>query len=61
MIGTATKAMFQQHLYKFGGKVFNQAQGGPIGLRGTCAVARIILQLFDSKWKIRLEELGIRT
>ena len=33
----ATKAMFNNHFYKFGGRSYHQAQGGPIGLRGTCA------------------------
>ena len=46
---------------EFEGKKFHQAQGGPIGLRGICAVARVILQLFDSKWIKRLEECGIFT
>ena len=61
VVAIATKAMFQQHFYKFGGKVFHQTQGGPIGLRGTCAVARVVLQLFDIKWKHRLAGLGITT
>ena len=61
VIGIATKAMFENHFYNFGGKVFHQEQGGPIGLRGTCAVARIVMQLFDSKWKRVLAENGIRT
>ena len=52
--------MFQNHFYTFGGKIFHQVQGGPIGLRGTCAIARVIMQLFDDKWGRRLENLGIR-
>ena len=32
-----------------------------MGLRGTCAVARVVLQLFDIKWKHRLAGLGITT
>ena len=61
MVKTATKAMFNHHFYEFGGKTFHQAQGGPIGLRGTCAIARLVLQIFNSKWKSKLDELGIRT
>ena len=61
VVALATKAMFNHHYYRFGGKTFHQVQGGPIGLRGTCAVARIVMQLFDAKWKRRLQELGITT
>ena len=61
VVGLAVQAMFGNHYYEFGGSKFHQAQGGPIGLRGTCAVARVILQLFDSKWTKRLEECRIVT
>ena len=33
----------------------------PIGLRGTCAVARIVMQMFDSRWKEILRNNKIRT
>ena len=59
VVALATKAMFKNHYYKFGGKMFHQKKGGPIGLRGTCAVARLVMQLFDGKWKNVLTELGI--
>ena len=58
VVAIATKAMFQQHFYKFSGKVFHQTH---IGICGTCAVARAVLQLFDTKWKQRLAGLGIPT
>ena len=61
VVSLAVKAMFRHHYYHFGGDIYHQAQGGPIGLRGTCAIARVIMNLFDSKWKKRLENLGIRT
>ena len=50
VIKFAVLAMFKKHFYSFGGKKYNQKGGGPIGLRGTCAVARIIMQLYDRKW-----------
>ena len=34
VVSMATKAMFKHHHYKFGGKMFRQTDGGPIGLRG---------------------------
>ena len=61
VVGVATRAMFKNHFYKFGGRMYHQAKGGPIGLRGTCAVARIVMQLFDVKWGKVLQRLGITT
>ena len=61
VIEIAATAMFERHFYTFGGKQFKQSGGGPIGLRGTCAVARLIMQLFDQKWKTVLESWGIAT
>ena len=42
-----------------GGKIFKQQKGGPIGLRGTCALARLCMQIFDVKWEGILEKLRI--
>ena len=39
--------------------MYQQRSGGPIGLRGTCALARLILQIFDKKLEKRLSELRI--
>ena len=44
------EAMFRLDFYKFGGKMFRQLEGGPIGLRGTCSIARITMQMLDRKW-----------
>ena len=59
VISLATRAMFNHHFYTFGGKVFHQKSGGPIGLRGTCSIARLIMQLYDKKWAERMEDLGV--
>ena len=59
VISLATAAMFRNHYYSFGGKVFHQESGGPIGLRGTCSIARLVMQLYDHKWSKRMVELGI--
>ena len=56
-----TSALFSQHYYSFGGKFFHQRGGGPIGLRATCAVARVCMQIFDIAWKRRLELARIDT
>ena len=59
VIGIATKAMFNHHYYSFGGRKFHQEGGGPIGLRGTCSIARMIMQLYDDKWMKRMTYLGL--
>ena len=43
--------MFERHYYEFDGGKFHQEKGGPIGLRGTFAVARFMMQLVDKKWE----------
>ena len=63
IIGTvlyiATKALFNNHYYAFDGKMFRQNGGGPIGLRGTCALARLCMQIFDVKWEQVLRDICI--
>ena len=46
-----TEVMFQNHLYRFGGRTYRQKKGGPIGLRGTCAIARLTMCRWDRLWK----------
>ena len=56
VIRISTEVLFKNHLYTFGGKVFKQKEGGPIGLRGTCAVARLTMNFWDRGWKKKMEE-----
>ena len=42
--------LFSTHLYSFGGNTYLQKDGGPIGLRGTCAVARVLMCEWDMAW-----------
>ena len=62
IISIATNALFENHFYHFGGEMKRQRDGGPIGLRGTCSIARLVLvmQVFDKKWRKRVEEAGLR-
>ena len=57
----AVEMMFNTHCYRFGGKVYRQTEGGPIGLRSTCAVARVVMARWDVKFKTRLEDNSIRS
>ena len=64
LVGTvvrlATEAMFGNHYYGFGNKIFQQLEGGPIGLRGTCSIARLVMQIFDVKWETLIQGVGLR-
>ena len=44
---TAVLTLFKTHCYTFGGKYYLQKQGGPIGLRSTCCIARITMIWWD--------------
>ena len=61
VLGIAVTTMFQHHYYSFGGETYRQEKGGPIGLRGTCGIARLCMQVFDVKWEETLKTLGIVT
>ena len=54
MVGMAvqigTLAMMNTHQYSFNGKTYLQMAGGPIGLRATCAVARVVMNVWDARW-----------
>ena len=41
--------MMNTHLFRWNGKIFLQRKGGPIGLRSTCAVARVTMLFWDEK------------
>ena len=41
-------AQMNTHVYTFDGEMFLQKAGGPIGLRSTCAVARITMSTWDA-------------
>jgi hypothetical protein len=52
--------MFSTHIYSFGGKSYKQREGGPIGLRSTCALSRVVMARWDCKWKARMTESNLR-
>ena len=48
--------MMNTHQYTFDGKTFLQRAGGPIGLRATCAVARVTMNTWDFRFQEVLAE-----
>ena len=55
----AVERMYGTHLYTFGGKCYKQREGGPIGLRSTCALAHVVMERWDMKWKERIKSNNI--
>ena len=47
----AVRTTFRNHLYQFEGKFRIQAKGGPIGLRLTGVVARIVMDHWAAKFR----------
>ena len=42
--------MMNTHVYTWNGESYLQKAGGPIGLRSTCAVARVVMNEWDARW-----------
>ena len=60
VISIAVKELFSNHLYTFGGRTYKQSKGGAIGLRATCAIARVVMNMWDDLWTQKLRDLNIR-
>ena len=56
----AVKFMFKHHVYSFGGKTYCQTDSGPIGLRITMAVARLVMGEWGEKMKAILTDADIK-
>ena len=61
VVQIATAVLFSTHVYSFGGKYYQQRDGGPIGLRGTCAIARLVMVLWDQRWGGTMRTLRVET
>ena len=51
--------MMNTHIYEFNGQCFLQQEGGPIGLRASCSVARVVMNFWDKKWKEIMDKNNI--
>ena len=58
--GVAVTQVFRLHLYKFGGRLFQQLRGGPIGLRVTACAARIRVGAWIREMQDLLTKSGIK-
>ena len=49
---------FRSHFYKWGDKIHQQRKGGPIGLRASGVVAKVVMELWIREMKQRMENAG---
>jgi hypothetical protein len=59
MAEIGVRAIWRHFVYTFGGKLYLQRSGGPIGARVTMAVARIVMNNFGRKYRLILEAGGL--
>ena len=57
----AIRIVFENFCYDFGGRIFLQKFGGPIGARLTMACARIVMTEWGEKYMEILEKAGVKT
>ena len=50
----AVEVLFCSHVYSFKGSDYKQSDGGPIGLRATCAIARVCMARHSVMWQERI-------
>lgn len=55
-----TRFLFQNFTYKFGGEMFQQMSGGPIGARITMCAARLVMQSWARSYSAVLLRSGLR-
>ena len=56
VLSIGVKAVMQTHYYQCDGKKYLQGEGGPIGLRLTGTVCRIVMDRWLRKMKIKMIE-----
>ena len=60
MAEIGTRAIFENFLYTFGGKAYQQSCGGPIGARVTMCAARLVMQDWGERYRQILESSSLK-
>ena len=55
----AVRIIFENFTYNFGGKIYLQREGGPIGARITMACSRLVMQDWGECYRMILREAGL--
>ena len=61
MVEVGVRALFTNLCYTFGGKIYHQQAGGPIGARITMAASRLRMQDWGEKYSLILWRSSIHT
>ena len=59
VIEIATRALFENHVYKFGNELYKQKEGGSIGDRWTGSAAELVMQDWAEGYEDILTKSGI--
>ena len=59
VIEVAIVVAMSTHLYSFGGEVYLQSSGGPIGMRSTAGLAAVVMKMWDKSWIKLLKREGV--
>ena len=57
----AVRTVWQNFCYEFGGEIFLQMEGGPIGARLTMACSRLVMQEWGEGYREILDNSGVKT
>ena len=60
MVKISVDLKFRTHVYSLGNQLYRQKAGGPIGMRSTCSISRLVIKVWDNKWLERLESLKVK-
>ena len=60
VVKVAIVSVFKNHLYMFNGETYLQLAGGPIGLRLTSIVARVVMDDWMKGFLVRLDDAGMK-
>ena len=60
MVRIGVICMMKTHVFQWDGRWFLQKNGGPIGLRATCAVARVIMLWWDGQLLAKMKENNLK-
>ena len=59
-VSNAVEVVMSNHFFQIGGKIYNQQDGGSIGMDITCELASLVMLLWDEKFLKKLRDLHIK-
>ena len=53
------RTVLENHVYKFGNKIYRQVVGGPMGLKLTRIIARLVMDRWARQFEEKLQQAGV--